>query len=101
EHLRGALGDEVELLHDIHERLPPIQAIGLAKELEQYRLFFLEDPFAPEDSDYFRLLRQQSAIPIAMGELFVNQAEYVPLIREQLIDFIRVHISAIGGLSMA
>ena len=101
EALRQRFGDDVELLHDIHERLPPIQAIGLAKELERFNLYFLEDPFAPEDSDYFRLLRQQTAIPIAMGELFVNQAEYVPLIRDRLIDFIRVHISSIGGLSMA
>ncbi len=101
EHLRSALGDEVELLHDVHERIPPIMAIGLAKELERYRLFFLEDPLAPEDNEYFRLLRQQTAIPIAMGELYVNQQEYVPLIRDRLIDFIRVHISDIGGLSMA
>jgi mannonate dehydratase len=101
EYLRNQLGDEVELLHDVHERVPPIQAIQLAKDLEPYRLFFLEDPFAPEDNEYFRILRQQSAIPIAMGELFVNQAEYAPLIRDRLIDFIRVHISAIGGLSMA
>jgi mannonate dehydratase len=99
--MRSQLGDEIELLHDVHERVPPIQAIQLARALEPYRLFFLEDPFAPEDVDYFRILRQQSAIPLAMGELFVNQAEYVPLIRDRLIDFIRVHISDIGGLSMA
>jgi mannonate dehydratase len=101
ERMRANLGDEVELLHDVHERVPPIQAIRLARDLEPYRLFFLEDAFAPEDVEYFRILRQQSAIPIAMGELFVNQAEYVPLIRDRLIDFIRVHISDIGGLSMA
>jgi mannonate dehydratase len=101
EHLRVALGDEVELLHDIHERMPPIMAINLAKELEQFQLFFLEDPFSPEDNDYFSLLRQHTSIPIAMGELYVNQQEYVPLIRDRLIDFIRVHISDIGGLSMA
>jgi mannonate dehydratase len=101
DHMRSRLGEEIELLHDVHERVPAIQAIQLARELEPYRLFFLEDPFAPEDVDYFRILRQQSAIPIAMGELFVNQAEYVPLIRDRLIDFIRVHISDIGGLSMA
>jgi mannonate dehydratase len=101
EHLRSKLGEEVELLHDVHERVPPIMAIQLARELEPYRLFFLEDLFAPEDVGYFRILRQQSAVPIAMGELFVNQAEYVPLIRDRLIDFIRVHISDIGGLSMA
>jgi mannonate dehydratase len=99
--IRGRLGEEVELLHDVHERVPPIQALQLAKDLEQFHLFFLEDVFAPEDNDYFRILRQQTSTPIAMGELFVNQAEYVPLIRDRLIDFIRVHISDIGGLSMA
>ena len=99
--LRTRLGDQVELLHDVHERVPAIQAIGLAKELEKYNLFFLEDATSPEDIDYFRLMRQQTAIPIAMGELFVNQAEYVPLIKDRLIDFIRVHVSTIGGITPA
>jgi mannonate dehydratase len=101
EHLRSELGMEVELLHDIHERVPPLMAINLARDLEQFRLFFLEDPFAPEDNACFPLLRQHTSIPIAMGELYVNQQEYVPLIHDRLIDFIRVHISDIGGLSMA
>ncbi len=101
DHLRSELGDNIELLHDIHERVPPIQAIGLAKELEQFNLFFLEDPFSPENNGYFPLLRQQTAIPIAMGELYVNQAEYVDLIKDRMIDFIRVHISDIGGLTPA
>src|SRR4051794_9033253 len=100
-HVRLEIGDEVELLHDIHERVPPMLAIRMAKELEQFNLFFLEDPFSPEDIGYFPLLRQHSAIPISMGELFVNQAEYVPLIKDRLIDFVRMHISDIGGLSMA
>jgi mannonate dehydratase len=100
DHLRTELGYEVELLHDVHERIPPIQAITLAKGLEKYRLFFLEDPFAPEDIEYFRILRQQTSIPIAMGELFSNPNEYLPLIKDRLIDFIRVHLSQIGGLSM-
>jgi mannonate dehydratase len=101
EHLRNNLGEEIELLHDVHERIPPIQAMGLARELERYLLFFLEDPFAPEDAEYLRILRQQTTTPVAMGELFVNQAEFVPLVRNRLIDFVRAHISAIGGLSVA
>ncbi|MFN3653053.1 MAG: enolase C-terminal domain-like protein [Armatimonadota bacterium] len=101
DHLRAELGDEVELLHDIHERVPPIHAINLAKQLERHQLFFLEDPFAPEDIGYFPLLRQQAATPIAMGELFSNASEYLPLIQDRLIDFIRVHVSTIGGLSPA
>lgn len=101
EHLRNQLGDEVELLHDVHERVPPILAMKLAKDLEQHRLFFLEDPFSPEDVGYFEKLRSQTSTPIAMGELFNNPNEWVPLISGRLIDFIRVHISQVGGLTMA
>jgi len=101
EHLRAELGDSVELLHDVHERIPPIQAITLAKELEKYRLFFLEDAFSPEDIEYLRILRPQTSTPIAISELFNNTLEYVPMIKDRLFDFIRVHISQIGGISPA
>jgi mannonate dehydratase len=101
EHLRAHVGDDVELLHDVHERVPPILAIQLAKDLETYRLFFLEDPFSPEDVGYFKHLRAQTSTPIAMGELFNNPNEWLPIISERLIDFIRVHISQVGGLTMA
>ncbi len=101
EHLRKQVGDEVELLHDMHERVPPILAIQLAKDLEPYKLFFLEDPLSPEDVGYFSKMRQQTSTPIAMGELFNNPNEYVSLISERLIDFIRIHLSQIGGLTPA
>jgi len=101
EHLRKTVGEKVELLHDVHERVPPVMAIQMAKDLEPYKLFFLEDPFSPEDVGYFKHLRRQSSTPIAMGELFNNPNEFVPLIAERLIDFIRVHISQIGGLTPA
>jgi mannonate dehydratase len=101
EHLRTKLGDDVELLHDIHERVPPILAIQLVKDVEKFRPFFMEDPFAPEDIGYFRNLRRLTSTPVAMGELFNNPNEFVPLIAERLIDFIRIHISQIGGLTMA
>jgi len=101
EYIRGKIGFDLFLLHDVHERLAPIDAIRLAKELEQYRLFFLEDQLAPEQVEWFRRLRGQSATPIAMGEQHVNPLEWRPLIAEQLIDYIRTHISAIGGLTPA
>jgi len=101
EHVRSTFGEEVELLHDIHERIPPIEAINLIKRLEPYRPFFIEDPFSPEDNGYFRLLRQQTSVPIAMGELFNNPHEWVGLMSERLIDFIRVHLSQVGGLTVA
>ncbi|MFO1094316.1 MAG: enolase C-terminal domain-like protein [Planctomycetaceae bacterium] len=101
EHLRDKLGDDVELVHDVHERVPPAQALALAKAVEPYRLFFLEDPFAPEDVGWFQVLRQQTTTAIAMGELFVNRNEWLPLVANRWIDFIRIHVSAIGGLSLA
>ncbi|AYB30683.1 enolase C-terminal domain-like protein [Chryseolinea soli] len=101
EAIRAKFGEELELLHDVHERISLPQAITLCKALEEYRPFFIEDPFAPEDNEHFRLLRQQTSVPLAMGELFNTQHEYVPLIKDRLIDFIRIHISQIGGLSPA
>ena len=101
EQARTQLGDEIELLHDVHERLPGPLTLQLAKELEPYRLFFLEDSLPPEEIDHFRLLRQHTHIPIAMGELFNNPNEFVPLVKERLIDFIRIHLSQVGGLTPA
>jgi mannonate dehydratase len=101
EYLRKQVGDEVELLHDMHERVPPVLAIQLAKSLEPFRLFFLEDPLSPEDVGYFATMRQQTSTPLAMGELFNNPNEWVPLVTGRLIDFIRIHLSQVGGLSMA
>lgn len=101
EFLRERLGDEVEILHDVHERLTPIQAVQLAHALEPYRPFFLEDPIRPEHKESFRLLRQHAKIPLAMGELFTTRWEVLPLITEQLIDYVRVDIAHIGGLTEA
>lgn len=101
EHLRSTLGDEIELLHDVHERISPSQAVNLCKELDQYHPFFIEDPLPPEEKEHFRMIRQHSTVPIAMGELFNTQQEYVPLIANRLIDYIRIHLSQIGGLTPA
>lgn len=101
EHMRKKLGDDVELLHDVHERVTLPQGIQICKDVEQYRPFFIEDPFPPEENAHFELLRRQTNTPIAMGELFNTQHEYLPLIKDRLIDYIRIHISQIGGLSPA
>ena len=101
EHIRNKVGDDIELLHDVHERIPPILAMKLVKDLEPYRPFFVEDPFSPEDIGYFKHLRQQTSTPIAMGELFNNPHEWTGLVADRLIDIIRVHISQVGGLTMA
>ena len=101
EHIRNKFGDEYDLLHDVHERIEPVHAIQLCKELEKYHPFFIEDPLPPEANGYFKQLREQTSVPIAMGELFNSPHEWTPLITERLINFIRVHISQAGGLTPA
>jgi len=96
---RKELGDEIELLHDVHERISPTQALRFCKDAEQFRLFFLEDPVSPEDIGWFRLIRQQCTTPLAMGELFNSPHEWTPLIAERLIDYLRMHVSQVGGLT--
>jgi mannonate dehydratase len=101
EHLRNTVGWEVGLSYDVHEYPHPSGALLLAKALEPYRPHFLEDLFAPEDVYWYERLREESAVGVAMGELFVNRAEWLPLVKHRWIDFFRAHISAIGGLNMA
>ena len=101
EYVRDAVGDEVELLHDVHSRLTPVQAIALARDLEGCRLFFLEDALPPEGLDWYREMRSATVTPQAVGELFVHGAEWVPLVTGRLIDYLRLHLSAVGGLTPA
>src|SRR5579862_7391884 len=101
EDCRKQLGDEVQLLHDMHERYPPNMAVQLVKEAEKFHMFFMEDPLSPEDIAYFRQIRQQCSTPIAMGELFNSPHEWTPLISERLIDYMRMHVTQMGGFTPA
>ncbi len=99
--VRKEVGDDIELVHDVHERIQPMDAINLCKDLEQYRPFFIEDPLSPENIGYFKMLREQSSVPIAMGELFNSPHEWVQPMVNRWFDFIRIHISQIGGITPA
>ncbi|MEX2566981.1 MAG: enolase C-terminal domain-like protein [Cyclobacteriaceae bacterium] len=101
EAVRLACGDRVELLHDIHSRLQPPDAIRLCKELEQYRPFFIEDACSLENADYFEQFREQTSVPLLLGEQFTNPAEWVRPMSERWIDFVKHHFSHIGGLTPA
>lgn len=99
ERLRKDHGSHVELLHDVHHRLSPIEAARLAKSLEPYRLFWLEDATPAENQRSFELIRQHSVTPLAVGEVFNSIWDCKHLIENQLIDYIRATIVHGGGIS--
>jgi mannonate dehydratase len=96
---REAVGDDVELLHDVHHRLTPIEAGRLGRDLEPYRPFWLEDAVVAENQANFRLVRQHTTTPLAVGEIFNSLWDAKQLIEEQLIDYIRATIVHAGGIS--
>lgn len=97
--VRDAVGWDVELLHDAHHRLTPLQTAQLGKDLEPYRLFWLEDPVPGELQSSLRLVRQHTTTPIAIGEVFNTIYQCEGLITEQLIDYIRTTVAHVGGLT--
>ena len=99
--IRSRIGWDVQLCHDVHERLKPIEAIQFACEMERFDLFFLEDAIPLEEGDWLRQLRAKTNIPLAQGELFNHPFEWKTLIVERLIDYIRVHLSQVGGITPA
>lgn len=96
---RDALGWDIHLLHDVHHRLTPIEAGRLGKDLEPYRLFWLEDATPAENQAGFRLIRQHTTTPLAVGEIFNSVWDAKQLIEEQLIDYIRATVVHAGGIT--
>ncbi|MEU4643498.1 mandelate racemase/muconate lactonizing enzyme family protein [Micromonospora sp. NPDC023814] len=96
ERLRAALGDDVELLLDVHTRLEPPQAVTLCRELEPLRPYFVEDPLRSEHLDGYRMLRRRTAVPLAAGEQLGTKWEFRPLIEGELIDHARVDVANTG-----
>lgn len=97
--VRERFGFDVHLLHDVHHRLTPIEAGRLGKDLEEHRLFWMEDATPAEDQDAFRLIRQHTTTPLAVGEVFNSIWDCQHLITERLIDYIRASVSHAGGIS--
>jgi len=96
---RETLGWDVHLLHDVHHRLKPIEAGRLGKDLEPYRPFWMEDAVPADNQESFRLIRQHTTTPLAVGEIFNSIWDAKQLIQEQLIDYIRATVVHAGGIT--
>lgn len=99
--VRAEFGEGPDFVIDPHGKLDPHEAVALARDLEPLRPFYYEDPVANAQIGWFGRLRAATVLPLATGELFTNPLEYVPLLQHRLIDFIRCHVSTIGGFTPA
>lgn len=99
--VRARCGEDVNLLHDMHERIQPQDVINMCKRVEEYNPYFIEDPLSPENTSWWKQLRESTTVPFAMGELFNNSNEFVQPIVHHYFDYIRCHLSQIGGISPA
>jgi len=97
--LRDTYGEDVHLLHDVHHRLTPIEAARLGKSLERYHLFWIEDAVTAEPQEGFRIIREHTTTPLAVGEVFHDIWDTQLLITQQLIDYLRMTVLRGGGLT--
>jgi mannonate dehydratase len=101
ETFRKEMPPEIGLGVDVHSLLDSIRAVQFCKDVEPFKLFYCEDLFAPEEAGHYRIVRQQCTTPLAIGELWNNPHEWQPLVEERLIDYIRHHVSHVGGFTAA
>ncbi|MFF2847304.1 mandelate racemase/muconate lactonizing enzyme family protein [Streptomyces sp. NPDC058001] len=99
--VRETVGDEVELILDVHTRLDPPEAVTLCREIEAARPYFVEDPLRSENPDSYRMLRSRTGVPLAAGEQYGSKWEFRGLIEHDLIDYARVDIGVASGLTEA
>jgi len=99
EYLRAKVGFGPKLLHDVHSHLTGMNAVELARRLQPYQMFYVEDILPPEQLDYYRNIREICTTPQAVGEVFAHPLEVVPLVQNRLIDFIRNRVAATGGIT--
>ncbi len=99
--IREAVGADAELILDAHTRLDPPEAIRLARQVEPFDLFFLEDPLRSENPQSYRRLRERCAVPLGVGEQYAGKWEFRQMIEEELADYARIDLCLAGGITEA
>ncbi|MBM3755263.1 MAG: hypothetical protein FJW38_14925 [Acidobacteria bacterium] len=97
--VRSKVGFGPKLCHDVHSHLSGINAVEFCRRVQQHQMFFIEDVLSPEQLDWYKQIRQSCTTPQAVGEVFSHPLEFVPLVTQRLIDFVRCRVSAIGGIT--
>ena len=101
EQVRKTVGDDIEICLDVHTKMDTPMTIRLARELEPYNLFFLEDPLRSENPASLRTLARHTSIPIAAGEQWASKWGFREAIEEELISYARMDLGIVGGITEA
>lgn len=99
--IRGAVGDDIDITVDVHQRLSPARAVEFCAAVADYGLLFVEDPIRPEDPAAYRQIRSRITTPIATGENLYSKWQFRSLIEEELTDYLRIDLALAGGISEA
>ncbi|MEK3877848.1 galactonate dehydratase [Paenibacillus sp. FSL M7-0420] len=97
--IREACGPEFGIAVDFHGRLHKPMARGLARELDPYRLMFIEEPVLPENNEVLREIAHHTSTPIATGERMYSRWEFKNLLKDGVVDIIQPDLSHAGGIT--
>jgi L-alanine-DL-glutamate epimerase-like enolase superfamily enzyme len=97
--LRQTVGDDIDLMIDVHHRFTPMQNVQLGRAATDNNLFFIEDPIPPDNLQSYALMRSKIDVPLATGEAMVTRWSFKYLIENELIDYLRVDPVHAGGIT--
>ena len=97
--IREAVGPDIEVMIDCHGRFDAPTAIRLAKALEPYNIWWFEEPVPVESTHALRQVRENVDVPICVGERLHTRWEFVPILENELADFIMPDVTWTGGIS--
>jgi galactonate dehydratase len=97
--VRRALGPGAPLSIDFHHRLSVAEAALFCQQVGDVHLQFLEEPIRAQSPAAYQQLRTMTPIPFAIGEEFSSKWEFAPFVEQGILNFARIDVSNVGGLS--
>jgi galactonate dehydratase len=98
EAVRDAVGDDVDVMVDLHGRTSPDGAILIARALAPLRPWFIEEPVQPEQAAVLPRIAA-AGVPLATGERLVGRAGFHPVLEQRAVAVIQPDVCHCGGLS--
>jgi galactonate dehydratase len=101
EAVAGAVGPDVGMMIEIHGRLGVSDAVRFIDRLNGKRIFWCEEPVAPESVELLREVKDRTRLPISSGERLYTLADFARLINLRAVDVVQMDVAHCGGITMA